>query len=162
MDLEIGHINVAVHSDEEKAKALKKAQLESGEDEAVLDWHTDSYPFVCVTMLSDCNGMVGGETVLRKGNGGEVKVRGPQMVSFNLPCYQERRSELTSIGICRHPPGPVYRAPCSARIRHKRAHHLGDFISAARICGQGRHSTYHSARYLAPQGVVSAVHRVPL
>jgi hypothetical protein len=81
MDLEIGHINVAVHSDEEKLKALKKAQLEPGEDEAVLDWHSDSYPFVCVTMLSDCTDMVGGETALRKGNGGVVKVRGPQMVS---------------------------------------------------------------------------------
>ncbi|QKX62670.1 uncharacterized protein TRUGW13939_09831 [Talaromyces rugulosus] len=81
MDLEIGHINVAVHSDEEKLKALKKAQLEPGEDEAVLDWHSDSYPFVCVTMLSDCTDMVGGETALRKGNGGVVKVRGPQMGS---------------------------------------------------------------------------------
>jgi hypothetical protein len=82
MDLEIGHINVALHSDEEKAKALKKAQLKPDEDEAVLDWHSDSYPFVCVTMLSDCTDMIGGETALRKGNGGVVKVRGPQMVSI--------------------------------------------------------------------------------
>ena len=32
-------------------------------------WHYDSFPFVCVTMLSDCTGMVGGETALRTPNG---------------------------------------------------------------------------------------------
>ncbi|KKK22546.1 hypothetical protein AOCH_004529 [Aspergillus ochraceoroseus] len=92
MDLEIGHINISMHTEEEKNKALKavmeKANREADEgvsgcpwedDHPIVDWHTDSYPFVCVTMLSDCKGMIGGETALRKGNGEVVKVRGPQM-----------------------------------------------------------------------------------
>lgn len=45
----------------------------------IVDWHTDSYPFVVVTMLSDCTDMAGGETVLRKGDGDTLKLRGPQM-----------------------------------------------------------------------------------
>ncbi|KKK20687.1 hypothetical protein P175DRAFT_0539085 [Aspergillus ochraceoroseus IBT 24754] len=94
MDLEIGHINISMHTEEEKNKALKavmeKANREADEgvsgcpwedDHPIVDWHTDSYPFVCVTMLSDCKGMIGGETALRKGNGEVVKVRGPQMGS---------------------------------------------------------------------------------
>lgn len=94
MDFEIGHVNVSTNSEEEKNKALKevleKASRASDEGVAgcpwddenpIVDWHTDSYPFVCVTMLSDCKDMVGGETALRKGNGEVVKVRGPQMVS---------------------------------------------------------------------------------
>ncbi|OOF97848.1 hypothetical protein ASPCADRAFT_43039 [Aspergillus carbonarius ITEM 5010] len=94
MDFEIGHVNVSTNSEEEKNKALKevleKASRASDEGVAgcpwddenpIVDWHTDSYPFVCVTMLSDCKDMVGGETALRKGNGEVVKVRGPQMGS---------------------------------------------------------------------------------
>ncbi|KAL2833433.1 hypothetical protein BDW59DRAFT_169101 [Aspergillus cavernicola] len=92
MDFEIGHVNLAVYSEEEKNKALnemvEKANRATDEgvsgcpwedDDPIVDWHTDSYPFVCVTMLSDCTGMIGGETALRKGNGEVVKVRGPQM-----------------------------------------------------------------------------------
>lgn len=87
MDYEIGHVNLAVNSEEDKARALaavkeKEASGIPWENESpIVDWHTDSYPFVCVTMLSDCTDMVGGETALRKGNGEVVKVRGPQMVS---------------------------------------------------------------------------------
>lgn len=94
MDFEIGHVNISVSSETEKTKALTDA-LEQINNEAsegasgepwedrnpIVDWHTDSYPFVCVTMLSDCNDMIGGETALRKGNGEVVEVRGPQMVS---------------------------------------------------------------------------------
>lgn len=98
MDWEIAHVNIAVKSEEEKAKELEIVHRNADEgvadcaleddDKPVVDWHTDSYPFVCVTMLSDCSSMVGGETMLRKGNGGTVKVRGPQMVCLsviNLP-----------------------------------------------------------------------------
>lgn len=45
-------------------------------------WHYDSFPFVLVTMLSDCTKMVGGETAIKKGNGDVLKVRGPSMVSL--------------------------------------------------------------------------------
>ncbi|OJD18722.1 hypothetical protein AJ78_01259 [Emergomyces pasteurianus Ep9510] len=75
MDWEIGHINISVPSQIEKGQGLTPSE----DDEPIVDWHTDSYPFVCVTMLSDCTHMVGGETALRKGDGSILKVRGPQM-----------------------------------------------------------------------------------
>jgi hypothetical protein len=93
MDFEIGHINISVQSEEQKAEALaavaEKASREADEgvagcpwedDKPIVDWHTDSYPFVCVTMLSDCTTMIGGETALRTGSGDILKVRGPAMV----------------------------------------------------------------------------------
>lgn len=93
MDFEIGHINFSMSNEEDKWRDLaaaaaaataekheREATGESQEDESpIVDWHTDSYPFVCVTMLSDCTDMIGGETTLRNGNGEVVKVRGPQM-----------------------------------------------------------------------------------
>jgi len=94
MDFEIGHINISVKTQRQKEEELRayaeKTSTEADEgisgcpwedDKPIVDWHTDSYPFVCVTMLSDCTGMIGGETALRTGNGEIVKVRGPQMVS---------------------------------------------------------------------------------
>ncbi|KIX00354.1 uncharacterized protein Z518_10493 [Rhinocladiella mackenziei CBS 650.93] len=92
MDFEIAHINISTNS-EEQQEATKQALQEkvhrdadegvSGcpyeDDEPIVDWHTDSYPFVCVTMLSDCTNMIGGETALRTGHGDIMKVRGPGM-----------------------------------------------------------------------------------
>lgn len=49
------------------------------DDKPVVGWHNDSYPFVCVLMLSDCTDMVGGETALQTGTGEVLKVRGPTM-----------------------------------------------------------------------------------
>lgn len=102
MDIEIGHINISVQSEEEKNEALavveektRKQEREGPtgssweDDDPIVDWHTDSYPFVCVTMLSDCSTMIGGETALRRGDGEVVKVRGPQMVS--LDCKRKYR-----------------------------------------------------------------------
>jgi hypothetical protein len=97
MELEIGHINISVISKEDRASGGVAAVTEKAnrdadegvagcpweEESPIVDWHTDSYPFVCVTMLSDCTTMVGGETALRRGDGEVVKVRGPQMVSYN-------------------------------------------------------------------------------
>ncbi|KAL8674695.1 MAG: hypothetical protein Q9168_000927 [Polycauliona sp. 1 TL-2023] len=93
MDFEIAHINISVKSEQQKKNELavfaeKKAFDEDegiagcpweDEEKPIVDWHTDAYPFVCVTMLSDCASMIGGETALRTGNGDIVKVRGPQM-----------------------------------------------------------------------------------
>lgn len=94
MDLEIGHTNISVKSEKESRAELaaveeqRKGYAEDEgiagcpweDDKPVLGWHNDSYPFVCITMLSDCTDMVGGETALRTGTGGVMKVRGPQMV----------------------------------------------------------------------------------
>lgn len=81
MDYEIGHINLSVPGDKKKRKNV--------EDDAIVGWHRDSYPFVCVLMLSDCTGMVGGETALRTGTGEIKKVRGPQKVRSTSPEYHQ-------------------------------------------------------------------------
>jgi len=95
MDFEIAHINLSETSQKQKAEelaAVRDRQLTEADegiagcpwedDKPIVDWHTDSYPFVCVTMLSDCSTMIGGETALRTGDGGVIKVRGPQIVSL--------------------------------------------------------------------------------
>ena len=99
MDFEIAHINISLSPqshEESVSKALEEhAHREADEgvsgcpwedDEPVVDWHTDSYPFVCVTMLSDCTNMIGGETALRTGGGEIMKVRGPAMVGLAHHC----------------------------------------------------------------------------
>lgn len=105
MDFEIAHINISTNTEEQIA-AVKQALAErshreadegvSGcpyeDDEPIVDWHTDSYPFVCVTMLSDCTDMIGGETALRTGTGEIMKVRGPGMVSVALVACAEGRT----------------------------------------------------------------------
>ncbi|KAK0647053.1 hypothetical protein B0T16DRAFT_172228 [Cercophora newfieldiana] len=83
-DFEIGHINLSFKTEEQKQRELQ-AYLEGiasntpTDDMPIVGWHRDSYPFVCVTMLSDCREMIGGETALRMGTGEVLKVRGPQM-----------------------------------------------------------------------------------
>lgn len=84
IDLEVSHVNLSVKSSQDAQAELdnfeKKRKDSSFEDDKpIVGWHTDSYPFVCVTMLSDCTNMVGGETALRTGTGDVMRVRGPQM-----------------------------------------------------------------------------------
>ena len=100
MDFEIAHINISISegdpAEEVKDALEEKAHREADEgvsgcpwedDAPIVDWHTDSYPFVCVTMLSDCTNMIGGETALRTGSGEIMKVRGPDMVSSVLLAF---------------------------------------------------------------------------
>lgn len=91
-DYEIANINLSVKTDaqtkEELATINKEKRLIADDegisgcqwedDKPVVGWHTDSYPFVCVLMMSDCTDMVGGETALRTADGEILKVRGPQ------------------------------------------------------------------------------------
>ncbi|KAK6364710.1 hypothetical protein LTS17_012008 [Exophiala oligosperma] len=92
MDFEIAHMNISIKSKEQQEAAKQALQekehrdADEGvsdcpfeDDTPIVDWHTDSYPFVCVTMLSDCTNMIGGETALRRGDGEIMKVRGPGM-----------------------------------------------------------------------------------
>lgn len=95
MNYDIGHINLSVKSEQQTQE--ERAEIENQkrffaedegiagcpweDDKPVVGWHTDSYPFVCVLMLSDCTDMVGGETALRTADGNVIKVRGPDMVS---------------------------------------------------------------------------------
>jgi hypothetical protein len=78
MDYEIGHINLSIPG--EKKQYDNKSMISEEDDEPIVGWHRDSYPFVCVLMMSDTTGMVGGETALRTGTGEIKKVRGPQKV----------------------------------------------------------------------------------
>ena len=101
MDFEIAHINISLSSDEDKETVVKVMQekahreadegvsgcpweFEEADEKPIVDWHTDSYPFVCVVMLSDCTKMIGGETALRTSTGEIMMVRGPGMVSSKL------------------------------------------------------------------------------
>ena len=74
-DFEIGHINLSNTSSAQESNA---EVVNPDVEKPIVDWHTDSYPFVAVTMLSDCTDMIGGETMLRQGNGECLKVRGPE------------------------------------------------------------------------------------
>jgi hypothetical protein len=77
MDVEIASVNVSVEGPGESTKA--KTTIVS-DDIPVTKWHVDSYPFVCVLMMSDASNMVGGETAVKTSSGEILKVRGPQMV----------------------------------------------------------------------------------
>lgn len=95
MPTEIGHTNIQVEgttipemcSNLKVEPSVEKLDL-SPEDRAydpltdkssIIPWHYDSYPYVCVLMLSETEGMVGGETYIRKGDGKAQKVEGPQI-----------------------------------------------------------------------------------
>jgi hypothetical protein len=78
MDYEIGHINMSIPGNRKEYNSST-----NGDEEAIVGWHRDSYPFVCVLMMSDTTGMIGGETALRTGTGDIKKVRGPSKVSIS-------------------------------------------------------------------------------
>ncbi|OAP59152.1 hypothetical protein AYL99_06450 [Fonsecaea erecta] len=94
-DYEIAHINVQVDALEDgmpldaalppamppnQAPSTPLPVIDQSEElSSVGRWHTDSYPWVCVCMLSDPSNMIGGETGLRKGDGTIAKIRGPQV-----------------------------------------------------------------------------------
>ncbi|RDW62988.1 uncharacterized protein DSM5745_10099 [Aspergillus mulundensis] len=79
IDFEIANINISIR--DENSNTEKTLTLMSGKEDELpaVAWHYDSFPFVCVTMLSDCTDMVGGETALRTPSGEIMKVRGPAM-----------------------------------------------------------------------------------
>ncbi|GKZ67836.1 hypothetical protein AnigIFM50267_002388 [Aspergillus niger] len=73
-DYEIANINISVNDD-----SSTTAEITSEPETSAFAWHYDSFPFVCVTMLSDCSNMVGGETAIRTPSGEIKKIRGPAM-----------------------------------------------------------------------------------
>jgi hypothetical protein len=94
IDLEISNINIATQgfSDGE-------IKASNSNDLPATKWHYDSYPFVCVVMLSDTTHMVGGETAIRKPSGEVVRIRGPQRVwHLQFPYPSSSNSKL---GPCR-------------------------------------------------------------
>ncbi|KAK3111815.1 hypothetical protein LTR53_012541 [Teratosphaeriaceae sp. CCFEE 6253] len=84
MDYDIGHTNISINSDDSEYACVAPGEAKDASSdfcESAFGWHRDSYPFVVVTMLSDCEGMVGGETAIRTGAGEVIKARGPALVS---------------------------------------------------------------------------------
>ncbi|KAI9373638.1 hypothetical protein BJX61DRAFT_541595 [Aspergillus egyptiacus] len=82
-DWDIANINVAVKDDYDEPQtknngAVKPVDVDD-DNVPAFAWHYDSFPFVCVVMLSDCTGMIGGETAIRLPWGDVKKVRGPAM-----------------------------------------------------------------------------------
>lgn len=82
IDFEIANINISIP--DPNTNVQRTVSLTSNEELPAVAWHYDSFPFVCVTMLSDCSGMVGGETAMRTPAGEIMKVRGPAMVSHSF------------------------------------------------------------------------------
>lgn len=98
-DYEIGQLNVQLPADVDKSAPITenlppavppKHNVDAEEDRSsvlreregkalVSAWHNDSYPWVCVLMLSDPVGMQGGETALRTGDGSIMKIKPPGM-----------------------------------------------------------------------------------
>lgn len=75
MDFEIGQTNISINDTTTEITTSDSSNV--NKEEIAFSWHYDSYPFVCVVMLSDCTSMVGGETAICMGNGEVIKVRGP-------------------------------------------------------------------------------------
>ena len=86
IDFEIANINISIR--DENSNVEHTVDLMNDKELPAVAWHYDSFPFVCVTMLSDCTGMVGGETALRTPSGEVMKVRGPAMVSTSISRIQ--------------------------------------------------------------------------
>ncbi|KAM0327634.1 hypothetical protein ACHAQA_005927 [Verticillium albo-atrum] len=74
-DIDIANINISFDS----GTNLTTVKEKSADETPAFAWHYDSFPFVCVTMLSDCEGMIGGETAVRTPSGEIMKIRGPSM-----------------------------------------------------------------------------------
>ncbi|KNG87868.1 hypothetical protein ANOM_003867 [Aspergillus nomiae NRRL 13137] len=111
MDVDIGHVNISVRDD----AATTSAPDSDADDKVAFEWHSDSYTFVCVTMLSDCAGMIGGETVIRTGTGKGTAVimQGRYIEHQALKAFggRERISMVTSL----RPKSPFVRDETSIR-----------------------------------------------
>lgn len=138
-DYEIANINLSVKTDQqtkEELDAINKQRTFFADDEGIagcpweddkpiVGWHTDSYPFVCVLMLSDCTNMVGGETALRTANGEIMKVRGPQEVCFYAPSVL-RLPLIHVLGLRSSSARTLHHSSGSTCFGGEGAHHLGD------------------------------------
>lgn len=102
IDYDIGHTNISTPPKDWDSKletVVAPGEADAhGETqefcESAFGWHRDSYPFVVVTMLSDCTGMQGGETAIRTGSGEVIKARGPSLVSCHpRPCCRRSATD---------------------------------------------------------------------
>lgn len=92
IDNEIANINISINDRTTPAPDTYKQQDDPLADGSSVAWHYDSFPFVCVVMLSDCTDMVGGETALKMPSGEILKVRGPTMVGVPGSIHDDSQS----------------------------------------------------------------------
>ena len=133
MDYEVGHINLMVKDDTTVQQELVHAKAgkhgtgsgSAAGDKPIVGWHTDSYPFVVVLMLSDCTNMVGGETAIRTPSGEIRKVRGPGQVCLpsaalaNVFCNQRTGLRRRHAGVATLPIRPF--VPSASRSVPRRS-----------------------------------------
>ena len=97
-DYDIGNINVSVLDPND---VTKKTADNTADEMPVTKWHYDSYPFVCVVMMSDTTNMIGGETAVKTGTGEVLKIRGPSMVSQVRPEGEENMlTKVREVQLC--------------------------------------------------------------
>ena len=128
-DYEIGHCNISFNEKKPTQAELEKMS-EDGDSEAFA-WHRDSFPFVCVTMLSDCRDMIGGETVIRTGDGSTMKTRGPTMVRYKYSPVLIN-SSLKVLGNGCGDAGPLHRTH-GAEIVWRRGAHFHYYTFSAQV-----------------------------
>lgn len=126
IDFEIGNINVSINDDEVSKRNVDNAN----DDVPVTKWHHDSYPFVCVVMMSDATNMVGGETAMKTGSGEVMKVRGPQMVCVPTPDDASHYPNR-STGLCCCSPRKMHIASSACGFGWERAYYNGDTLSTS-------------------------------
>lgn len=158
MDYEIGHINLSTLT-EAKAKNQLEANQSSNsntvnghlqssleeDDKPIVGWHTDSYPFVCVLMMSDCIGMIGGETALKKADGSILKVRGPTEVCIPWSPNEFFGDVTQCIGVRNDATRKIHLSQSHARAWDSRAYHLRHQLSAEIGLGKGRQRVANSS-----------------
>lgn len=93
LDYEIAQINISVSDDTTREPDTCKQKDDPLADGSSVAWHYDSYPFVCVVMLSDCTDMIGGETALKMPSKEIIKVRGPTRVCVPSSCPLDSSQE---------------------------------------------------------------------
>ena len=86
-------------------------------DGSAVAWHYDSFPFVCVVMLSDCSEMIGGETAIKTPSGEIMKVRGPTMVTELLSDLVTIQKLIAGLGHGRRDAREVHPAPGPQGLR---------------------------------------------
>lgn len=101
--------------EKEKKKETVREAVATDQTKPIIEWHKDSHPFVCVVMLSDARHMAGGETELMKGDGGTLKVKAPQIVSYTKVIRVYRKfANFILLGLCCLATRSIHHAYCSA------------------------------------------------
>jgi hypothetical protein len=76
MELEVSHVNVHLKEDD-------------GDGKPVVEWHKDSYPFICIVMLNDTSSAVGGELKLKDGTRNIIKISRMKQASPFIRDFRE-------------------------------------------------------------------------